>query len=71
MNALETITNNFWLIFLMFTLVYPRLRQGALDRSRQRELTTLGRNRGSNVITSSTGRRPSASSASPSPGTST
>ncbi len=51
MNALETIINNFWLIFLMFTLVYPRLRQGALDRSRQRELTTLGRNRGSNVIT--------------------
>jgi ClpP class serine protease len=51
MNALETIINNFWLIFLMFTLVYPRLRQQALDRSRQRELTTLGRNRGSNVIT--------------------
>jgi ClpP class serine protease len=51
MNALETIINNFWLIFLMFTLVYPRLRQGALDRARQRELTTLGRNRGSNVIT--------------------
>jgi len=51
MNALETIINNFWLIFLMFTLVYPKLRQGALDRARQRELTTLGRNRGSNVIT--------------------
>ncbi len=51
MNALETITNNFWLIFLMFTLIYPKLRQGALDRARQRELTTLGRNRGSNVIT--------------------
>ena len=51
MNAFETIINNFWLIFLMFTLVYPRLRQGALDRARQRELTTLGRNHGSNVIT--------------------
>jgi len=51
MNALETIINNFWLLFLMFTLVYPRLRQQATDRSRQRELTTLSMNRGSNVIT--------------------
>jgi ClpP class serine protease len=51
MTGIDALLNNFWVIFLIFSLLWPRLRQQALDRSRRNELLTLGRNRGSNVIT--------------------
>ncbi|UCH56788.1 MAG: ATP-dependent Clp protease proteolytic subunit [Candidatus Bathyarchaeota archaeon] len=51
MNGFEAIINNFWLIFIIFTLLWPRFRQQSLNRARKRELTTLGSKRGSNVIT--------------------
>jgi len=51
MNGLDVIFNNIWIIFIIFTFIYPRLQQSAIYRARRRELTTLGRNRGSNVIT--------------------
>ena len=51
MNGIEVIFNNIWVLFLLFTLVWPRLRQQALDRARKRELSNLGGKRGSNVIT--------------------
>jgi ClpP class serine protease len=51
MNGLDVIFNNIWIIFIIFTFIYPRLQQSAIYRARRRELSTLGRNRGSNVIT--------------------
>jgi ClpP class serine protease len=51
MNIIETLLNNFWVVFLIFSLIWPRFRQQALDRSRRNELLALGRKRGSNVIT--------------------
>ena len=51
MAGIEVIFNNIWVLFLLFTLVWPRLRQQALDRARKRELSNLGGKRGSNIIT--------------------
>jgi len=51
MAGIDALLNNFWVIFLIFSLIWPRFRQQALHRSRRNELLTLGRNRGSNVIT--------------------
>jgi ClpP class serine protease len=51
LDLLEVIINNIWILFLLFTLVYPRLQQQAIHRSRRRELVSLGTRRGSNVIT--------------------
>ena len=51
MTGIEALFNNFWVIFLIFSLVWPRFRQQALDRSRRNEFLALGRRRGSNVIT--------------------
>ena len=51
LDLLEVIINNIWIVFLLFTLVYPRLQQQAIHRSRRRELVSLGTKRGSNVIT--------------------
>jgi len=51
MNVLDAIFNNIWVLFLFFTLLYPRLQQSALQRARRKELTNLGNRRGSNVIT--------------------
>ena len=51
MNVLDAIVNNIWVLFLFFTLLYPRLQQSALQRARRKELTNLGNRRGSNVIT--------------------
>ena len=50
MDPIETIFNNIWVLFLLFSLVWPRYRQQALDRARKRELSSLGSSRGSNVI---------------------
>jgi ClpP class serine protease len=51
MDIVEALLNNVWLIFLFFSLIYPRLQQQTLNNARRRELTNLGRKRGSNVIT--------------------
>ncbi len=51
MNGLDLIFNNIWVLFLLFTLVYPRLQQSIIHRARRGELSKLGRKRGTNVIT--------------------
>jgi ClpP class serine protease len=51
MNGLDAIFNNLWVLFLVFTLIYPRLQQSSLTRTRRNELMKLSRKRGSNVIT--------------------
>ena len=51
MTVIDALLDNFWVVFLIFSLVWPRFRQQALDRSRRSELLTLGKKRGSNVIT--------------------
>ena len=51
MISLDVIFNNIWILFIIFTFVYPQLQKSALLRNRRRELEKLGRNRGSNVIT--------------------
>jgi ClpP class serine protease len=51
MTVIEALLDNFWVIFIIFSLIWPRFRQQALDRSRRNELLALGRKRGSNVIT--------------------
>lgn len=51
MNALESLSNNIWIIFLFFTLIYPRIQQSMLQSARESALKTLGRKRKSNVIT--------------------
>jgi ClpP class serine protease len=51
MNVLDILTNNIWLIFLIYALIYPRLQQAMVNRARRRELGNLGRKRGTNVIT--------------------
>ena len=51
MLSLDVIFNNIWILFIIFTFVYPQLQKSALLRNRRRELETLGKNRGSNVIT--------------------
>jgi ClpP class serine protease len=51
MSILDGIFNNFWVIFLFFSLIYPRLQQNILQNSRESSLKSLGRKRGTNVIT--------------------
>ena len=51
MTGIDALIDNFWVIFLIFSLIWPRFRQQSLDRSRRNELLALGRKRGSNVIT--------------------
>ena len=51
MAGIDALIDNFWVIFLIFSLVWPRFRQQSLDRSRRNELLALGKKRGSNVIT--------------------
>ena len=51
MDGLDAILSNIWIIFIILTLLIPRLQQQALYRARRRELVNLGRKRGSNVIT--------------------
>lgn len=51
MDGLDALLSNFWIIFIIFTLLIPRMQQWALDRARRRELVNLGVKRGSNVIT--------------------
>jgi len=51
MLSLDAIFNNIWILFIIFTFVYPQLQKSALLRSRRLELEKLGKKRGSNVIT--------------------
>ncbi len=51
MDLIDVILNNIWVIFIVFSLVYPRFQQQTLNRARRQELTNLGKKRGSNVIT--------------------
>ncbi|MCB2172037.1 ATP-dependent Clp protease proteolytic subunit [archaeon] len=51
MNIFDALANNFWVIFLFFSLIYPRLQQGMLQNARENALKSLGRKRGTNVIT--------------------
>jgi ClpP class serine protease len=51
MNGLDAIFNNIWIIFIIFTLLYPRLQQSILNRARRNELAKLGAKRNSNIIT--------------------
>lgn len=50
-GPLDAILSNIWIIFIMFTLLLPRVQQSILARARRRELARLGARRGSNVIT--------------------
>jgi len=51
MDAFEAITSNFWVIFIFFSILYPRLQQAALHRARSNALGSLGKKRGTNVVT--------------------
>lgn len=51
MSIIDAFFNNFWVIFLFFSLIYPRLQQGLLQSARENALKSLGRKRGTNVIT--------------------
>jgi ClpP class serine protease len=51
MNGFDALFNNIWILFIIFTLIWPRLRQQSLDRARRREMERLAAKRGSNVIT--------------------
>jgi ClpP class serine protease len=51
MSIVDTITNNIWVIFIFFSLIYPRLQQGLLQNARESALKSLGRKRGTTVIT--------------------
>jgi ClpP class serine protease len=51
MDIFEAITNNIWVIFIFFSLVYPRFQQGIILRARAAALSSLGKKRGTNVVT--------------------
>jgi ClpP class serine protease len=51
MDIIEALFSNFWVIFLFFSLIYPRLQQNMLQNARQNALKKLGRARGTNVMT--------------------
>ena len=51
MSVLETLSSNIWLIFLFFTLIYPRMQQSIIKSARKNTLQSLGKKRKSNVIT--------------------
>ena len=51
MSILDAFTNNFWVIFLFFSLLYPRLQQNLIQNARESSLKSLGRKRGTTVIT--------------------
>ncbi len=51
MSITDALANNFWIIFLLFTLLYPRLQQQAIQNARENALKRLGAKRGTNVVT--------------------
>lgn len=51
MSVFDILSSNIWLIFLFFTLIYPRMQQSLIQSARIKTLKSLGQKRGSNVIT--------------------
>lgn len=51
MSVFEALSSNIWLIFLFFTLIYPRMQQSLIQSARKNTLQSLGKKRDSNVIT--------------------
>jgi ClpP class serine protease len=51
MAGFEALASNFWILFLFFSILYPRIQQGLLQRARSSALSNLGKKRGSNVVT--------------------
>ena len=51
MAAIDSIINNFWVIFIFISILYPRLQQGMLQSARENALKRLGRKRGTTVVT--------------------
>jgi ClpP class serine protease len=51
MTILDAIFSNFWVIFLFFSLIYPRLQQRTIQNARANSLRSLGGKRGTSVVT--------------------
>jgi ClpP class serine protease len=51
MSITDALFNNFWIIFLFFSIIYPRLQQNMIQKARENALKRLGRKRGTNVMT--------------------
>ena len=51
MSITDALFNNIWIIFLFFSIIYPRLQQNMLLKARENALKRLGRKRGTNVMT--------------------
>jgi ClpP class serine protease len=51
MDIVDAIFSNIWVIFLFFSLIYPRFQQNIIIRARANALASLGKKRGTNVVT--------------------
>jgi ClpP class serine protease len=51
MAIIDSLLSNIWVVFLFFTLIYPRLQQGLIQSARSSALSKLGKKRGTSVIT--------------------
>ena len=51
MSVVDAFFANFWVLFLFFSMVYPRLQQQLLQNARQNALRKLGKKRGTSVVT--------------------
>lgn len=51
MDIIDAIFSNIWVIFLFFSLIYPRFQQNLIIRARANALASLGRKRGTTVVT--------------------
>jgi ClpP class serine protease len=51
MTILDAIFSNFWVIFLFFSLIYPRIQQRTIQNARANSLRSLGGKRGTSVVT--------------------
>ncbi|MBN2334413.1 hypothetical protein JXL21_02560 [Candidatus Bathyarchaeota archaeon] len=51
MDIIELISGNIWVIFLFFTLIYPRLQQNLIKNTRSAALRNMGKKRATNVMT--------------------
>ncbi len=50
MAVVDALLSNVWVIFLFFTILYPRLQQTMLQNARSAALKDLGKKRGTNVV---------------------
>ncbi len=51
MDIIDAIFSNIWVIFLLFSLVYPKFQQNVIIKARANALASLGKKRGTNVVT--------------------